>query len=125
MAYEVWLSLLKGGKWLFRDGDNLFYVRSLACHYMMKENRRSYLPGLPSVANLLLGSWFTWLSKKNFGNFVQVSSHTMKMIPYLSEQGKPISKVHEERLLSMKYLLTKRMCTESMHKEVFVLTVPE
>lgn len=45
---------------------------------MALHDGRPYLSGLSSLANLLTGSnWFTWFSKKDFGNFVHLSSHAM------------------------------------------------
>lgn len=102
------------------NGDNPLCIRSHVWHYMMEGPTSldfHHLPtfwlavGLPGLARRTLVILFTFLSM------------LWTMIPCLTEQGKPVTEVHKERVLTMKYMLTKSMCTEFMHKEIFVLTV--
>ena len=55
------------------NGENPLYLESC----MLLYDGKPYLPELSPLASLLTGSWFTWFSKKDFGNFVQLSSHAM------------------------------------------------
>lgn len=97
--------------------DYSLYVLSLAS--IARWKKTEVLPSWTSAWPIVLHVW----SNRTSAIFFKILPVLRMRIPCLFKQGNPVSRVHKERVLTTKYMLTKSMYTEFKHKDIFVLII--